>query len=64
MCIENLGQGHVKVVFWVLDNLLRHWLFANLKKSQFHKDKVQFFGKIVLAQEVKIEDKPIQVVRN
>ena len=58
------GQGHVKAVRWVLDILRRHRLFANLKKYQFHKNKVCFLSYIVLAQRVRIEDKQIEAVKN
>ena len=51
------GQGHVEDVEWVLDVLRRHGLFANLKKCQFHKDKVCFLGYVVLVQGVRMEDK-------
>ena len=61
---ENQGQGHIKVVWWVLDILRRHRLFANLKKCWFHKDKICFLGYIILAQEVKLENKQIQAVKN
>ena len=43
------GQGYVEAVRWMLDVLRRHELFANLKKCQFHKDKVCFLGYIVSA---------------
>ena len=46
---KNLGQGYIEAVRWVLDVLKRHGFFANLKKCQFHKNKVCFLGYIVLA---------------
>ena len=61
---KNPGQGHVKAVRWVLDVLMRHGLFANLKKCQFCKDKISFLGYIVLAQGVKMEDEQIKAVKN
>ena len=62
--IKDLGQGYIKAMRWVLDVLRRHKLFANLKKCQFHKNKICFLGYIVLAQGVKIEDKQIKAVKN
>ena len=44
---KDLSQGHVETVRWELDFLRRYKLFANLKKCQFHKDKVCFLGYIV-----------------
>ena len=54
----------MEAVWWVLDVLRRHRLFANLKKCRFHKDKVCFLGYVVSAQEVRIEDEQIEVVKN
>ena len=62
--IEDPGQGHVKAVRWVLNVLRKHRLFANLKKCQFHKDKVCFLGYVVLAEKVRIEDEQIKAVKN
>ena len=61
---EDLRQGHVKAVRLVLDVLQRHRLFANLKKCQFHKNKVRFLGYVVLAQRVRMEDEQIEAVKN
>ena len=38
--IKDLGQEYVEVMQWVLDILRNNGLFANLKKSWFHKVKV------------------------
>ena len=62
--IEDLGQGHVGAVRWMLDILKKHRLFANLKKCWFHKDKVCFLGYVVLAQETRMEDKQIKAMKN
>ncbi len=37
---EDLGQPHVKEVQWVLEQLWKHGLSANLKKCRFHEDEV------------------------
>ena len=58
------GQGHLKVVWWVLDLLKKNDLFANLKMCRFYKDKMQFLGYIVLSQGIRMEDKNINVVKN
>ena len=62
--IEDPGQGYIKVIWWILDILRKHSLYTYLKKCRFHKDEVRFFGYIVLAQRVKIEDKKIEAVKN
>ena len=54
----------MEAVWWVLDVLRRHRIFANLKKCRFHKDEVRFLGYVMLAQGIKMEDKQIEVVKN
>ena len=44
---EDQDQGHVEIVWWVLDLLKKNGLFVNLKKCQFHKDEVRFLGYVV-----------------
>ena len=53
---EDPGQPHVEAVRWVLDQLRKYWLFANLKKCRFHQDEVRFLGNVVSAQGVRIEE--------
>ena len=38
------GQPHVEAMPWVLDQLRKYLLFANLKKCCFHQDEVHFLG--------------------
>lgn len=58
------GQGQIKAVWWVLDQLWKHGLFANLKKCRFHQNEVRFLGYVILAQGVQMEDKKMKVVKN
>ena len=53
---KNLGQANVNAVWWLIEELRKYGFFANLKKWQFHKDKVCFLGYVMSAQEVQIED--------
>ena len=57
-------QAHVNAVWWVLEELRKNGLFANLKKCRFHKNEVCFLGYIVSAQGVKIEEERIDAVKN
>ena len=41
------SQPHVEAVCWVLDQLQKYSLFANLKKCCFHQDEVCFLGYVV-----------------
>ncbi len=46
---EDPGQPHVEVVQWVLKQLQKYGLYANLKKCRFYKDEIRFLGFIVSA---------------
>ncbi len=61
---EDLGQPHVEEVRWVLEQLRKHGLYANLKKCQFHTDGVRFLGFVVLAQGIRMEEERIEAVRD
>ena len=57
-------QPHVEAMRWVLDQLQKHSLFANLKKCQFHQDEVRFLEYVVLSKKINIEAERIEVVKN
>ena len=58
------GQAHVEAVRWILENLRKHDVFANLKKCRFHQDKFRFLGHVVFAQGEQIEDEKIEAVKS
>ena len=60
---EDPGQPHVEAVRWVLDQLRKYSLFANLKKCRFHQDEVRFLGYVVSSKGISMEAKRIEVVR-
>ena len=60
---EYPGQLHVNAFCWVLEQLGRYGLFANLKKCRFHQDKIRFLGFVVSAQCISIEKIRIQAVK-
>ena len=45
--IKDPGQPYVKAVYWVLDQLRKYLLIANLKKCHFHQDEVRFLGYVI-----------------
>ena len=51
---KNPGHAHVNAVWWVYEELRKYGFFANLKKCQFHKDKVRFLQYIISSQKVLI----------
>lgn len=60
---EDPGQPHVEAVRWVLDQLRKNSLFANLKKCRFHQDEVWFLGFVVSAQGIRMEEERIEAVK-
>ena len=44
---KDAAQGHVKAVRWILGELWKYGLFANLKKCRFHQEEVRFLGYVV-----------------
>ena len=57
------GQPHIKVVCWILDQLWKYLLFANLKKCCFHQDEVRFLGYVVSSKGISMEAKRFEVVK-
>ena len=60
---KDQGQLYVEAVQWVLDQLQKYFLFANLKKYQFHQDEVCFLGYVVFSKEISMEVEQIELVR-
>ena len=44
---EDQSESHIQAVRWVLDQLRKFLLYANLKKCQFYQKEVRFLGYIV-----------------
>ena len=61
--IEDTDQGHMEGVRWVLRELRKHGLFANLKKCRFYQEKVRFLGYIVSSQGIYMEEERIDTVK-
>ncbi len=61
---ESKGEDHVQAVRWVLDQLRKHSLYANLKKCCFYQDEVRFLGYIVSHQGIRMEEERIKAVRD
>ena len=60
---KDAGQGHVEAVQWVLGELWKHGLFANLKKCRFHQEEVRFLGYVVSSQGIRMEEERIDAVK-
>ncbi len=61
--IEGPGKPHIDAVWWVLEQLQKHDLYANLNKCQFHENEIWFLSSVVSAQEIMIEEKRIKIVK-
>ncbi len=61
---DSEGEEHIQTVRWVLDQLRKHSLYANLKNCRFHQDEVRFLGYIVFHQGIRMEEEQIKPVRD
>ena len=58
------GARHEKVVRWVLKQLQKDGLYANLKKCRFNTKEIYFLRFIVLPSGIYIEPKCIESIQN
>lgn len=58
------GEGYVEAIQWVLDQLQKYLLYANLKKYWLHQDEMRFLGYIVSHQSIRIEEEQIKAIRD
>ena len=57
-------QPNFEAVYWVLDQLWNHSLFANLKKCWFYQDEVCFLGYVVLLKGISLEAERIMALKD
>ena len=57
------GDRHVSTVRWVLEQLRKFSLFANLKKCCFHQEEIWFLGYVMSLKGIRMEDERIEVVK-
>ncbi len=60
---KDAGPPHVNPVRWIMEQLRKHGLYANLKKCRFHQDEVRFLSFVVSAQGIKMEEERIEAVK-
>ena len=60
---EDAGHSYVEAVRWVLGELWKHGIFANLKKCRFHQEEVRFLGYVVSSQGIRMEEERIDAVK-
>ena len=61
--IKDKSEGHVQAGRWVLNQLRKFLLYANLKKCRFYQEEVWFLGYIVSSQGICMEDERIKAVK-
>ncbi len=62
ICTKSKNKEYVKVIRWVLEQLWKHLLYANLKKCWFYQEEVRFLGYIVSYQGIQIEEEQIKII--
>ena len=53
----------MEAVWWVLGELWKHGLFANLKKCYFHSAEVHFLSYVVSSQRIYMKEEKIDTVK-
>ena len=61
--IEDPSQPYIEAIYWVPDQLRKYSLFANLKKSCFHQDKIYFLKYVVSSKGISIEAEKIKMIK-
>ena len=56
------GQLYAEAVSWVLDQLRKYLLFANLKKCCFYQDEIRFLGYLVSSKNISMKTEKIEIV--
>ena len=56
-------DGHIATVRWVLGQLRKYSLYANLKKCRFYQEEVWFLGYVVSSKGIRMEDERIKAVK-
>ena len=56
-------DGYITAIRWVLEQLRKFSLYANLKKCRFHQEEVWFLGYVVSSKSIHMEDKKIEAVK-
>ena len=61
--IDDDGDGHVTTVGWMVEQLRKFLLFANLKKYRFHQEEVWFLGYVIFSKGICMKNKRIEAVK-
>ena len=61
--VEDDEDSHVIAVQWVLEQLRKFLLYANLEKCWFYQDGFRFHGYVVSSKGIHMEDDQIEAVK-
>ena len=61
--IDDNRDGHVAAIWWILKQLRKFFLYANLKKCQFYQNGVRFLGYGLSLKSICMKDKRIEAVK-
>ena len=61
--IDDNRNSHIVAVRWVLKQLKKFLLYANLKKCRFYQEEVRFFGYKLSSKGIRIKNKRIEAVK-
>ena len=61
--IKDLSQPHIEAIQWILEQLQKYSLFANLNECRFDQDKVHFLRYVISSKGIYMEEKQIEVIR-
>ena len=61
---EETGSAHTDAVKWVVEQLRKHGLYANLQKCRFSQKEVRFLGYIISPEGIRMENDRIESVRS
>ena len=60
---DDNGDDYVTAVQWMLEQLKKFLLFANLRKCWFHWKGIWFLSYVVSSKGIRMEDKKIEAVK-
>ena len=56
-------DSYVAAVWWILEQLRKFLLYANLRKCRFHQNEVKFLSYVMSSKEIRMEDKQIEAIK-
>lgn len=61
--LEDLRQGYIGAVWWVIEVFKKYDFYANLKMCYFYQDKIKFLSFVISTNRIQIKEKKIKTVK-